>query len=200
MKRTIPYNRIIAIILIGMQSAMYLQAVELRFDMGRGGARLEQYLDRASQERSAQKWERLAEAGMQAAMAEWESANLYLRERGEEAWEAGRGTAEAEYKEEREIAYAAWMSARVSEEKAYWEGSALTEELAAARAVWQAGVGAARGEAEIVAAVMGWESEAGAIIDRYISEWEERLCSILSNRLSGVSSFAILAPSRYGLP
>jgi hypothetical protein len=74
-------NKITALALIMAQMTIALPAQEV-FDKERGKTRLEQYLDRAALERDAEKWERLAEAGFEAAMREWERANLYLREQG----------------------------------------------------------------------------------------------------------------------
>jgi len=57
-----------------------LPAQDFGIDLQRGKARLERYLDRAGQERSKDKWEEIASAGIEAALLEWESANIFIRD------------------------------------------------------------------------------------------------------------------------
>jgi hypothetical protein len=116
-------NKCVAIALIMAQMTIVLPAEEV-FDKQRGASRLERYLDRAAMEREAEKWERLAEAGYEAAMAEWESANLYLKELGEEVWAREAVEAGTYYRLEKEKAYVRWASERYYKEKEQIEASA----------------------------------------------------------------------------
>jgi hypothetical protein len=170
-------NKITALALIMAQMTIALPAQEV-FDKERGKTRLEQYLDRAGQERDAEKWERLAEAGFEAAMREWESANLYLREQGDEAWAAETAAAEGYYLLEKEKAYVKWASERYYKEREEIERSALAAEIRAAAEEWSYdnGAGGTRkvGLEEAGVALEQWEAAAWDIVEGYINRWEER--------------------------
>jgi hypothetical protein len=138
--------------------------------------RLEHYLDRAALERNGEKWESLAQAGLLAAMAEWESENLYLREQDFSGWEKDRALAAASYEKETESARARWLAARVYEERAGFESGNLAAELreAAETFTWNDGSGESRivsfGDGEKARAA--WEAVAGEIVSRYMAEWD----------------------------
>ena len=176
-------NKVVAIGLIMAQMTIALPALET-FDKERGKARLEQYLDRAAMARDAEKWERTAEAGFEAAMAEWESANLYLREQGEKVWEEERAGAEAYYQVEKEKAYIRWASERYYKEMESLEWSWLALELREAAEKWRYdnGEGGTRKVAleEAADAREQWEGAAWEIIEEYIRRWEEREGTIQS--------------------
>ncbi|MDR0449867.1 MAG: hypothetical protein LBH26_01205, partial [Treponema sp.] len=169
-------NRAMSLLVILSQVSLLLPAEELRPDLRRGMVRLEHYLDRAALERSAEKWESLAQAGLLAAMAEWESGNLYLREQDLSGWEKDKALAASFYDKERESARARWLAARIYEERAGFESGGLAAELReAARAfTWNSGSGESRivsfGEGEKARAA--WEALGGEIVDRYMAEWE----------------------------
>ncbi|MDR1655851.1 MAG: hypothetical protein LBR96_07625, partial [Treponema sp.] len=170
------FNRVISLIIVLAQAVMMLPAEELRPDLWRGMARLEHYLDRAAIERSAEKWESLAQAGLLAAMVEWESGNLYLREQDSSGWEKDRALAAASYEKETESARARWLTARIYEERAGLESGGLAAELreAARTFTWNEGAGEGRtvsfqdGEKARAA----WETVAGEIVSRYMAGWE----------------------------
>jgi hypothetical protein len=170
------FNRVMSIIVILSQAALLLPAEELRPDLRRGMERLERYLDRAALERSAEKWESLAQAGLLAALAEWESGNLYLREQDVPGWERDKVLAAASYEKEAESARARWLAARVYEERAGFEAGGLAAELreAARTFTWNDGSGESRivsfGDGDKARAA--WEAVAGEIVGRYMAEWD----------------------------
>jgi hypothetical protein len=170
-------NRVVAIALILAQMTIALPGEEV-FDKQRGKARLERYLDRAAMERDAEKWERLAEAGYEAAMSEWESANLYLKEQGDEVWAREAEDAAAYYLLEKEKAYIRWAGERYYKEEEQIERSALAAELRAAAAEWNYdnGLGGTRkvGLEEAGAAREQWEAAAWDIVEGYVESWEAR--------------------------
>jgi hypothetical protein len=170
------FNRIMSFIIILSQISLLLPAEELRPDLRRGMARLEHYLDRASLERNAEKWESLAQAGLLAAMVEWESGNLYLREQDSPGWEKDRALAAAFYEKEAESARARWLAARVYEERAGFESGGLIQELrkAAETFTWNNGSGDSRivNFADGEKARAAWEFVAEEIVGRYMSRWE----------------------------
>jgi hypothetical protein len=139
-------------------------------------ARLEHYLDRAALERSAEKWESLAQAGLLAAMVEWESGNLYLREQDPSGWEKDRTLAAVFYEKETESARAGWLAARVYEERAGFESGGLILELreAAGAFTWNDGSGEGRivNGADGEKAWAAWEAVAEEIVGRYMARWE----------------------------
>jgi hypothetical protein len=197
-------NKVVAIALILAQMTIALPAKEV-FDKQRGKARLEQYLDRAAMERDAEKWERLAEAGYEAAMREWESANLYLKELGEEVWEKESGEAEVYYLLEKEKAHIKWAGERYYKEEEQIEGSALAAALREAADGWSYdnGLGGTRkvGLDEAGAALEQWEAAAWDIIEGYIETWEARngtLRSEIAERFSGAGISAEEKESIYG--
>ncbi|GHV62857.1 hypothetical protein AGMMS49587_10960 [Spirochaetia bacterium] len=172
-------EKIIACILIISQFTMLLPARELGSDMRRGMVRLEHYLDRAEIERNAEKWEDIARAGLEAAMLEWESANLYLREQDGEAWEAERTRAAMAFGKEKETAYVRWASERVYAERARLEESGLGEALREAAKQWtytgESGTGTRTVNlAEAGQAQAAWNAVAQEIVDRYMGLWEEQ--------------------------
>jgi hypothetical protein len=170
------FYRLMSFIIILSQVLLLLPAEELRPDLRRGMARLEHYLDRAAIERDTETWENLAREGLLAAMAEWESGNLYLREQGAPEREKDRALAAAFYEKEAEGARARWLAARVYEERAGFESGGIVPELReAARAfTWNDGSGESRivsfGDSEKARAA--WEAVAGEIVDRYMTGWE----------------------------
>jgi hypothetical protein len=170
-------SRIIALILIFTHIGYYLPAQEAAVDLARGMARLERYLDRAAQERSAKGWEELAAAGLEAALLEWESANIYMKESEPEQWAEKREEAQWIYGLEKEAAYIEWAGQRVYAEVARGAGSALAAELKQAAAEWtytreDGSVTRTIDMKEAGSARAAWELVAGAIIERYVEEWE----------------------------
>jgi hypothetical protein len=163
-------------IVILSQISLFLPAEELRPDLRRGMARLEHYLDRAELERNAEKWETLAQAGLLAALVEWESGNLYLKEQDPSVWERDKALAAAFYEKETENARARWLSARVYEERAGFESGGLMRELreAAGAFTWNDGSGEGRivDRADGEKARAAWEAVAEEIVSRYMSKWE----------------------------
>ncbi|MDR0399509.1 MAG: hypothetical protein LBH51_01025 [Treponema sp.] len=168
-------GRMIAVVLIQCQFSMMLPAQELRTDLRRGMARLEHYLDRAAAERRAQTWEQLAQAGLEAAMYEWESGALWLLEQDGESWRRERERAELSYRKETEAAYIRWASERLYNEQAGFAGSDLEALLREAAAAWNYG---SSGRIVSLAGAEGarraWERTAGELVDRYLESWEEQ--------------------------
>jgi hypothetical protein len=171
-------RRFIALLLVLTQFVYFLPAQEMGADVRRGMARLERYLDRAAIERSAAGWEQLAMEGLEAALLEWEGANLYLKESDPEYWSQKREEAEWIYGIEKEKAYIGWASARMYAEFARAEGSALAAELRRAAAQWtymKDGEETRRiNMADAPGARTAWDLVAGEIIERYLGEWEEK--------------------------
>jgi hypothetical protein len=169
------FGKIIAVVLIQSQFSMMLPADELRTDLRRGMARLEHYLDRAAAERKAQTWEQLARTGLEAAMYEWESGALWLLEQDGEVWQEERGRAELSYRKETEAAYVRWISERVYNERAGIGASDLGVLLRETAAGWSYGnSGRIVSPAGAEGARTAWEQTAGAIVDRYLEDWEEQ--------------------------
>ena len=122
-------KRVIALLIILTHFLSMLPAQEFGVDLRRGYNRLENYLDRAALERSAQSWEALATAGLEAALLEWESANILLKESDRELWTRNREEAGNIYRLEVERAYIEWASRRIHEERVHLESSALAAEI-----------------------------------------------------------------------
>ncbi|GHV54717.1 hypothetical protein AGMMS49579_15860 [Spirochaetia bacterium] len=172
-------EKIIACLLIIGQFTMLLPARELGSDMRHGMVRLEHYLDRAEIERNAEKWETLAQAGLEAAMLEWESGNLYLREQDRDVWETERTKAEMAYGKEKETAFVQWASGRVYAERAWLEESGLGEALREAAKQWTYTDGSGTETRTVNLAEAGqaraaWDVVAQEILDRYMGNWEEK--------------------------
>jgi hypothetical protein len=169
---------------------MMLPAEELRTDLRRGMARLEHYLDRAAAERRVQGWERLAQAGLEAAMYEWESGALWLWERDAGAWREERDRAAAGYRGELEGAYVRWASERVYRERAGFEGSGLGAALREAAESWTYGdSGRVVDPAEAAGVRAAWAQVSAEIVDRCLADWEERQGGVLlelNDRFAGL--------------
>jgi len=186
-------RKIIGIMLIMTQIGYLLPAQELGGELSRGRQRLERYLDRAAAERSAAGWEAVAAAGLEAALLEWESATVYLKETDKEGWEGLRSEAAGIYGLEKEKAYVEWAGRRIYAEMAQAEGSGLGAELRLAAREWtyRRGDGSETREINIKEAGLAreaWELIAAEIIDRYMSGWEGRgqaAYSELRGRFSG---------------
>jgi murein DD-endopeptidase MepM/ murein hydrolase activator NlpD len=186
-------RKVIAIVLIMAQWTYLLPAQELGSDLLLGRQRLERYLDRAAMERSAEDWEAVAWAGLEAALLEWESVNLYWKETEPLEWEARRSEAAGIYGLEKEKAYVEWVGRRIYAERAWEEGSELGLELRRAAREWTYTRSDGSGTREIDIGEAGrareaWELVAGEIIERYLAGWEERglaAYSELWDRFSG---------------
>jgi hypothetical protein len=166
---------VVALVLVQCHLGMMLPAEELRTDLRRGMARLEHYLDRAAAERRVQNWEQLAQSGLEAAMYEWESGALWLREQDGEVWREERGRAEAGYRKEVEAAYARWASGRVYSERTGFESSGLEAALREAADVWSYGdSGRTVNLADAGEARRAWELVAAEIVNGYLNGWEEQ--------------------------
>ncbi|MDR1025580.1 MAG: hypothetical protein LBL56_07620, partial [Treponema sp.] len=169
------FSRVVALVLVQCQLSMMLPAEELRTDLRRGMARLEHYLDRAAAERRTLNWEQLAQSGLEAAMYEWESGALWLREQDGEVWREEREWAEASYRKEMEAAYVRWASGRVYSERAGFESSGLEAALREAAEAWSYGdSGRTVNLADAGEARRAWELVATEIVNRYLNGWEEQ--------------------------
>lgn len=73
-------SKFVAVLVLLSQFTYLLPAQTYLSELNYDKQKLERYLDRASRERNAQDWERIAEEGIFIAMCEWESANTYLKE------------------------------------------------------------------------------------------------------------------------
>jgi hypothetical protein len=193
-------SKFIALALIQCQLSVMLPAEELRTDLRRGMARLEHYLDRAQAERNTQSWEQLARFGLEAAMYEWESGALWLREQDVEVWQAERERAETDYRRETEAAYVAWASGRVYTERAVFEGSGLGAELRKAAASWSYGdAGRVVNLADAEGARAAWELVAQGIVDRYLDSWEEQQGTVFAELESYFRDAGLSAGEREAL-
>ncbi|MDR2136386.1 MAG: hypothetical protein LBO76_07205, partial [Treponema sp.] len=166
-------SKIIALVLVQCQLAAMLPALELRTDIRQGMARLEHYLDRAAAERRTQNWEQLAQSGLEAAMYEWESGAVWLREQDSGAWQEEREWAETSYRKEMELAYIRWASERVYSERAGFEGTGLEAALREVAEQWSYG-GQTLDLADAGDFRAAWGQVAAEIIDRYLNGWEEQ--------------------------
>ncbi|MDR1900759.1 MAG: hypothetical protein LBQ88_00555 [Treponema sp.] len=158
--------------------ALYLPADEFSAGRQAGRARLEQYLDRAGKERGEQQWEAVTRAGLQAALAAWESYTLYYKEQDQKGWEAARAGIEAEYRLEAEERYITWVCGQFFEESGGLERNGLITALreAAESFEYRAGAGGGTrvvGAAEAGAAEAQWEAEVSAqTLEAYYRRWE----------------------------
>jgi len=199
-------RKLVAIMLIVTQGLSLLPAQEMVLDISRGRQRLERYLDRASLERSAQSWESIAQAGMEAAMLEWESAHTYIMERDSELWHTLRDEALWTYALEKEKAYVTWAIRRLQAEVSHAENSALAAELREAAQAWryQGSDGELTRQISLSEAGLArdsWEQTASEITDRYLQRWEdsrllsytELLARFAANALEGLDLTRIYA-------
>lgn len=72
--------KFVAVLVLISQFAYLLPAQTYISELSYDKQKFEYYLDRASRERDAEDWQRIAEEGIFNAMCEWESANTYLKE------------------------------------------------------------------------------------------------------------------------
>jgi murein DD-endopeptidase MepM/ murein hydrolase activator NlpD len=172
-------RRLVSLLLIISHSVYILPAQEISIDYTRGRQRLERYLDRALQERSVQSWEAIASAGLEAAILEWESANIYLKEYDLDLWQTLREDALGIYSLEKERSYVKWAGMRLYDESARSEGSALAAALR--EAAYDFYYEREGGEAvrqihpsEALKAKAAWEETASRIVDNFISSWESK--------------------------
>lgn len=173
------FDKVVAIALLLSQFVTFVGADTIRWNTKLGQSRLEYYLDRASIQREAQAWERLAEEGLLQAMKEWETGNLYLREIAGEEWEGAQIQAQKGYEEEINKAYSEWYSKRYYEEKVILERTNLANALHLASSKWTFDDGSEQKnrivhmqDAEV--AKDQWELQASQIIEEYIAQWEQK--------------------------
>jgi len=186
-------NRLIATIMALSYSVMLLPAQELGINMRSGQTQLEQYLDRAQRERSSEDWERIAEDGILSALAEWESANSYLKEKDFDEWESERSEASAYYETEKERGYVEWYTVRLYEEKAKLRESDLLEDIQAKARDWEYENLAGEktqivGLSEADLAYGQWSEELDEVLAEYMENWEKEsgiVVSELANRVGG---------------
>ena len=69
-------SQLIATMLLLIFIPSIVPAQEFSSQIKTGKIHMEYYLDRASREKSVEKWEEIAEQGMLAAMTAWENSNL----------------------------------------------------------------------------------------------------------------------------
>ena len=167
-------------------------AAPFAFERESGKMQLEYYLSRAERERSAEKWENLAQAGLLAAMTAWENDNIAHKE-DVAAWEQERNEAAAFYESEKEKAFAMWSSARYYERESALKKSELAAALREAAAVWaytaDDGTTTRAVHADNAAdARRQWLSEAERITASHYKKWElENACrgTELMNMVAG---------------
>lgn len=179
----INFNKGIALVLIVSQLCACLPALEFMPELYEGYQRLEQYLDRANVERSLEKWERLAEAGVLAAMNAWESSNLYLKENNEDLYIKHKNSAFIEYNITKEKAYVEWVSSKVFREKIILDGSRLSSILKQEAKNWlfinEENSNGTRNvqQNDAITAQNQWERQSGRILEDYILKWEKENAS-----------------------
>ncbi|GAB1433420.1 hypothetical protein MASR2M29_20460 [Spirochaetota bacterium] len=184
------FKKFIASLLLLSHFASILPAQDMAFELNQGRIRLVKFLERASLESSQEKWQRLAESALLAAMNAWESSSLYLKESGEESYMEKRALAEAVYKEETDKSYMRWAVNKYLQEKAALERSALGEALRNAANDWlyfdEKRPGGSRQveAADFETAKMQWAGKADMIAEEYISDFENKKLLALSELIS----------------
>ncbi|MDR0639951.1 MAG: hypothetical protein LBG27_13815 [Spirochaetaceae bacterium] len=167
-------SRTVAVILILAHTAAFAPAYPFDEARGAGRARLERGLERAGKETNMARWEELSRAGLEEALAEWEARTLYMKEAGEEAWEAERESAAGEYALLVEKGYAEWLAGKFFEEAEDGSG-AFRARLAAAAREWEYEGTRIIGAGDAGAAAAAWENEVGGVLAaEYLAAWDGR--------------------------
>ncbi|QTQ10853.1 hypothetical protein HRI96_00780 [Treponema parvum] len=162
-------NRLIASFFILIYSGAFGFAEELHRGLERGKIRLEYYLDRASLERSSEKWEESARKGIEEALGLWESENLQIKESDTKAYEKERQGAQKYFNSVAGLSYVKWLCKKLEEEqKAGTDGrlKALITAAAKERIAENRDPESAAREEE------AWRTKCAQIIEEYSAEWE----------------------------
>ncbi|QTQ14986.1 hypothetical protein HRQ91_11230 [Treponema parvum] len=162
-------NRFIASFFILIYSGAFGFAEELNRSLERGKIRLEHYLDRASLERSKEKWEESARKGIEEALSLWENENLQIKESDTKAYEEGRQGAQKYFNSVAGLSYVKWLCKKLEEEqKAGTDGrlKALITAAAKERIEENRDPESAAREEE------AWRAKCARIIEEYGAEWE----------------------------
>lgn len=186
-------RRITAAIMLGIFMPTMVPGKELGREINTGKQELEYYLERASRERSAESWGRIAEEGILSAMAAWEKEKLEELERTE--YEEKKAEKEKEFRKTAERNFIGWITERYMEENRSKRESRLHEQLKKKAAEWkykdqngnetrevnQEEAGAAREQ---------WNRAAEEVITLYEEEWKkerENIYTELTARLAGLN-------------
>ena len=181
-------SQLIATMLLLIFIPSIVPAQEFSSQIKTGKMHMEYYLDRASREKSVEKWEEIAEQGMLAAMTAWENSNLQKLDEAE--YEAKN-----EYQKIIDTNFVEWFTQKYLEDKTSKIQSKLHDALKTKAIEWkyidQSGYESREvniEEAEL--ARQQWTKIANEVVIEFCNEWDlqcENLYSDMSERLSKLS-------------
>lgn len=181
-------SQLIATMLLLIFIPSIVPAQEFSSQIKTGKMHMEYYLDRASREKSVEKWEEIAEQGMLAAMTAWENSNLQKLDEAE--YEAKN-----EYQKIVDTNFVEWFTQKYLEDKTSKIQSKLHDALKTKAIEWkyidQSGYESREvniEEAEL--ARQQWTKIANEVVIEFCNEWDlqcENLYSDMSERLSKLS-------------
>ena len=181
-------SQLIATMLLLIFIPTIVPAQEFSSQIKTGKIHMEYYLDRASREKSVEKWEEIAEQGMLAAMTAWENSNLQKLDEAE--YEAKN-----EYQKIIDTNFVEWFTQKYLEDKTSKIQSKLHDALKTKAIEWkyidQSGYESREvniEEAEL--ARQQWTKIANEVVIEFCNEWDlqcENLYSDMSERLSKLS-------------
>ncbi|MBO5236227.1 MAG: hypothetical protein J6B32_03835, partial [Spirochaetaceae bacterium] len=103
------FKRSIATVVAFFYLVLLVPAQEFYFEREQGLKELNYYLNLAQQERNQARWDKLADEGVIAAMATWESATLQEKEKDFQTWQVKKQQVHAFYEQEKNLRYAKWL-------------------------------------------------------------------------------------------
>jgi hypothetical protein len=171
------FSRISATLLLILFIPSILPAQTMLSGKESGKIRLEQYIDRASIEQSKEQWNKTVQDGIMAALAEWESHSIELRENAYDTWLEERNSVQKEYELTGAKAYVEWTAQRYFDDRAVMQDSTFAKEIKKIALSWQyknvdgtttreitkSEVESARGE---------WNEAVTSVIDNAVAEWK----------------------------